>query len=116
MKEIDYERMNDLDRALEIALDAHSGDTDKANEAYIRHPLRVMQAMDTKTERIVALLHDVVEDSEYTLTEIKQEFNKEICDAVDCLTNFVSITTATDRINHPMVTHQRRLSRQCRVC
>lgn len=86
MKEIDYERMNDLDRALEIALDAHSGDTDKANEAYIRHPLRVMQAMDTKTERIVALLHDVVEDSEYTLDEIEQEFNKEICDAVDCLT------------------------------
>lgn len=78
--------MSDLDRALEIALVAHSGDTDKADEAYIRHPLRVMQSMDTETERIVALLHDVVEDSEYTLDDIEQKFNEDIRNAVDCLT------------------------------
>jgi len=78
--------MNELDRAIEIALDAHAGDRDKAGETYIRHPLRVMQAMDTETERIVAVLHDVVEDSHYTLAEIEEEFGKEVRDAVDCLT------------------------------
>lgn len=86
MRDLDREQMNDLDRALVLALVAHSGETDKAGETYIRHPLRVMQAMDTETERIVALLHDVVEDSECTLDEIEQEFNEEIRDAVDCLT------------------------------
>lgn len=86
MREVDRESMSEFDRALEMALVAHSGDTDKADEAYLRHPLRVMQAMDTETERIVALLHDVVEDSDYTLDDIEQEFNKDIRDAVDCLT------------------------------
>lgn len=86
MPESDEESKTDLDRALEMALTAHSGETDKAGEAYIRHPIRVMQAMDTETERIVALLHDVVEDSEYTLDDIECEFNEEVRDAVDHLT------------------------------
>lgn len=55
--------MDDLERAIEIALDAYEGQTDKAGETYIRHPLRVMEAMDTRRERIVAVLHDVVEDA-----------------------------------------------------
>ena len=78
--------MNDLERAIDIAVDAYAGQTDKAGETYIRHPLRVMQAMSTDRERVVALLHDIVEDSEYTLDEIEQEFSAEVRDAVDALT------------------------------
>lgn len=78
--------MAGLDRAIAIATKAHAGETDKAGSTYIRHPLRVMRAMDTETERIVAVLHDVVEDSEWTLSEIEAEFDTEIRDAVDCLT------------------------------
>ena len=78
--------LNDLERAIEIALHAHAGDTDKAGETYIRHPLRVMEAMDTERERIVAVLHDVVEDSEWTFDQIEDEFDKDIRDAVELLT------------------------------
>lgn len=78
--------MNDLKQAISIALDAHTEQTDKADETYIRHPLRVMVQMDTDTERIVAVLHDVVEDSEYNLDQIEERFGVDIRDAVDALT------------------------------
>lgn len=88
--------MSDLERAIEIALDAHAGERDQAGETYIRHPLRVMQAMDTETERIVAVLHDVVEDSPYTLADLEEEFNREVRDAVDRLTKKEDERTAMD--------------------
>lgn len=78
--------MNDLERAIEVALTAHTGDTDKAGATYIRHPLRLMEQMDTEAERIAAVLHDVVEDSAYRLDEIEKEFGTQIRDAVDALT------------------------------
>ncbi|MDR5674747.1 HD domain-containing protein [Halalkaliarchaeum sp. AArc-GB] len=78
--------MNDLERAIDLAVDAYAGQTDKANETYIRHPLRVMEEMDTERERVVAVLHDVVEDANYTLEVIEQEFGLDIRDAVDALT------------------------------
>ena len=78
--------MNDLERAIELAVSAHAGETDKAGETYIRHPLRVMEAMETETERVVAVLHDVVEDTSYSLGDIDDLFDTEIRDAVDALT------------------------------
>jgi GTP pyrophosphokinase len=78
--------VNDLDRAIEIALDAHEDQTDKAGATYIRHPLRLMQQMETEQTRISAVLHDVVEDSDYSLSDIENKFNTEIRNAVDSLT------------------------------
>lgn len=78
--------MNDLERAIKIALDAHTGDTDKSDATYIRHPLRVMEKMDSETERVVAVLHDVVEDSGYELREIENAFGSDVCEAVEALT------------------------------
>ena len=78
--------MNDLERAIEIALTAHTGDTDKAGATYIRHPLRVMEEMGSETERIVAVLHDVVEDTEYELGDIEKKFSSDVRAAVDALT------------------------------
>lgn len=51
-----------LERAVAIATAAHSGQTDKAGADYILHPLRVAEAVSTVDEKIVAMLHDVVED------------------------------------------------------
>lgn len=51
-----------LQRAIEIAVEAHRDQSDKAGAPYILHPLRVMMSVDTDEERIVAVLHDVVED------------------------------------------------------
>lgn len=78
--------MNDLERAIELAVTAHTGETDKAGATYIRHPIRVMQQMDTEEERVAAVLHDVVEDASYTLDDIEDEFGATIRDAVDALT------------------------------
>lgn len=78
--------MNDLEEAIQLAVEAHEGDTDTAGATYIRHPLRLMEQMDTEQERIVAVLHDVVEDSEKDLEEIEEKFGREVRDAVDALT------------------------------
>jgi (p)ppGpp synthase/HD superfamily hydrolase len=78
--------MSPLEQAIEIALESHEDDTDKAGEPYIRHPLRVMEAMETDEERIAAVLHDVVEDADETLDDIECKFGTEIRDAVDALT------------------------------
>jgi guanosine-3',5'-bis(diphosphate) 3'-pyrophosphohydrolase len=55
-----------LERAIEIAAAAHAGQTDKGGEPYILHPLRVMFRMHSVEEKIVAVLHDVVEDSNWS--------------------------------------------------
>jgi len=80
--------MSTLDRAIQIAAQAHAGQKDKAGEPYILHPLRVMLAVQGETERIVAALHDVVEDSEeWTFERLREEgFAEEILEALDYLT------------------------------
>lgn len=77
----------DLERALEIAAQAHSGQKDKAGQPYILHPLRVMQACTADAERIVAILHDVVEDSDWTLDDLRREgLAEDLVVAVDAMT------------------------------
>lgn len=79
--------MATLERALEIAADAYRGQTDKGGAPYVLHPLRLMMQMNTEEERIVALLHDVVEDSDCTLTDLRDKgFSDRVVSAVDTLT------------------------------
>lgn len=79
--------MSSLERAIAIASTAHSGQRDKAGQPYILHALRVMFAVNTEDERITAVLHDVVEDSDVTLAQLKAEgFSAAVLAAVDALT------------------------------
>ncbi len=79
--------MAGLERAIVMATGAHNGQYDKGGEPYILHALRVMLSMNTEQHRIVAVLHDVVEDSaEIRLPEIEQAFGARIAAAVDALT------------------------------
>jgi (p)ppGpp synthase/HD superfamily hydrolase len=79
--------MTSLEKAIKIALTAHQGQKDKAGAPYILHPLRLMQQMQDETEQIVAVLHDVTEDSRYSLESIRKEgFSKKIIAALECLT------------------------------
>lgn len=79
--------MSTLERAIQIAAAAHAGQTDKAGEPYILHPLRVMLRVHTEHERITAVLHDVVEDSPVTLAELAAAgFPPAVIDAVAALT------------------------------
>jgi (p)ppGpp synthase/HD superfamily hydrolase len=79
--------MSTLTRAIEIATEAHKGQFDKSGKDYIGHPLRVMEMGKTEDEKIVGVLHDVVEDSPWTFQELEAEgFSKQITDALRCLT------------------------------
>ena len=56
--------------AFEIAKEAHAGQTDKAGLDYILHPLQVAAEMTTDEEKAVALLHDIIEDTDVTANEL----------------------------------------------
>lgn len=76
-----------IEQAISIALTAHAGKLDKGGNVYILHPLRLMNAMNTPEEKIVALLHDVVEDSNITIPQLKEKgFPGKILKAVAVLT------------------------------
>jgi (p)ppGpp synthase/HD superfamily hydrolase len=78
--------MPTIEDAIRLALDKHHGQTDKSGAPYILHPLRVMAQMQTETERIVAVLHDVVEDSDVTLDALRDMgYSEEIAAAIDHL-------------------------------
>ena len=80
---------NMLGRALAIAYEVHQNQTDKAGAPYILHPVRVMVRMTDRHATLVALLHDVVEDSggTWTLERLRSEgFPDEVVSAVDALT------------------------------
>ncbi len=56
-----------LEDAIQIAAQAHKGQSDKAGAPYILHPLRMMMRLKTEAEMITAILHDVVEDTDWTI-------------------------------------------------
>jgi len=79
--------MSTLERAIEIAAAAHKGQVDKAGQPYILHPIRVMLRVSSEHERMAAILHDVVEDTEVTLDQLAQEgFPAAVLSAVRALT------------------------------
>jgi hypothetical protein len=63
--------MSMLDAALQIAVRAHAGQKDKAGLPYITHPLRVMARVQGEAAQIVAVLHDVVEDTSKSLDDLR---------------------------------------------
>ena len=76
-----------LERAIEIAVKHHKGQIDKAGQPYILHPLRLMLAMPTEVERIVAVLHDIVEDTPITFEDLRKlGFAEKIVAAIECVT------------------------------
>ena len=76
-----------LERAIEIAVEAHKGQVDKGGSPYILHPLRVMMSVHGELEKIVAVLHDVVEDSNWTFEALLAEgFSIEVIEALKSVT------------------------------
>lgn len=62
-----------LEKAIKIAVNAHHEQTDKSGKPYIFHPLRVMNNVNTEEEKIVAILHDVLEDTDISINDLKAE-------------------------------------------
>ena len=79
--------MPNLENAIALAVKEHAGQTDKAGEPYILHPLRVMFRLNSEDERIVAVLHDVVEDSELSFGDLRRcGFSETVIDGLRAVT------------------------------
>lgn len=77
-----------LEDAIKLALEAHAGQKEKDGSPYILHPLRLMAQMDTEEERMAAVLHDVVEDTELTLDDLRSRgYPERVVELVDLLTH-----------------------------
>ena len=74
-------------KAMIIAYNAHMNQFDKAGVPYIYHPIHLAEQMETETECIVALLHDVVEDTDVTFKDLEKEFPKDLIEALKLLTH-----------------------------
>lgn len=74
------------EKAYRLASRVHAGQRDKGGNLYIYHPLAVADMVEKPEEKIVALLHDVVEDTPVTIAELEKEFPKVIVQAVELLT------------------------------
>ena len=82
---MDYNEL--YDKALQIAIRAHKGQKDKAGHDYILHPIRVSERCDDPRAKIVALLHDTIEDTDVTADYLREEgFTEEIVEAVLAVT------------------------------
>ncbi|MDO4703071.1 phosphohydrolase [Tannerella sp.] len=79
--------MSTIERAIEIAVAAHKGQKDKSGADYILHPLRVMERGKSEIEKVCGVLHDVVEDSEWTFEKLEKEgFSDEVIAVLRCVT------------------------------
>ena len=75
------------ERALAFAVKAHEGQVDKAGVPYVEHPVTVASYVDGEIAKAVALLHDVLEDTDATEEELREKFGDEVTDAVVVLTH-----------------------------
>ncbi len=79
--------MSTLEQAIALAVEAHRGQVDKNGAPYILHPLRVMLRLESDLEKIVGVLHDVVEDSAFTFEDLRQRgYAEEVITALDGVT------------------------------
>lgn len=79
--------MPTLEDAIALAVKAHRGQVDRVGQPYVLHPLRVMFQLEHEVDRIVAVLHDVVEDTEVTMDDLRQAgYGEEIIAALDGVT------------------------------
>ena len=74
-------------RAMQIAYNAHHGQVDKAGMPYIFHPMHLAESMEDEISCCTALLHDTVEDTDITFSDLEMEFPKAVLDALKLLTH-----------------------------
>ncbi len=74
-------------KALKISFNAHKDQLDKSGMPYVYHPFHLAEQMDDEYSTCVALLHDVVEDTDTTLDDLAKIFPKEVTDAIALMTH-----------------------------
>lgn len=100
----DLELYSDLlEKAINIAIYGHARQKDSLGNPYILHPLKVMMSMRTHKEKIVAILHDLIEDTNFTIDDLKKlGFPEDIRIALDFLThkNYDNYENYIEKITH----------------
>ena len=92
-------------KAMKIAFEAHKNQTDKSGIPYIYHPVHLAEQMDCEDTICVALLHDVVEDTNITFEELQAEgFSKEIIEALKLLTHDDAVPYVKEIKKNPIAT------------
>ena len=74
-------------KAMKLCFEAHKEQKDKSGLPYVFHPFHLAEQMKDEVTTVVALLHDVVEDTEVTLDDLSKEFPAEIIDAISLMTH-----------------------------
>ena len=88
-------------KAFNLSMEAHEGMRRKSGEPYIYHPLEVAQICVEEiglgtTSIVAALLHDVVEDTDYEVEDIRREFGPKVAQIIDGLTKISGVGSSTD--------------------
>lgn len=79
-------------KAIELCYKAHAGQVDKSGLPYVHHPLHLAEQMDDEVSTVAALLHDVVEDTQYSFADLENMgFGDEVLDALRLLTHDDSV-------------------------
>ena len=74
-------------KAMNIAYQAHHGQTDKCGCPYVFHPFHLAEHMQDEFTTCVALLHDVVEDTDMTIEKLAEDFPEPVIEAIRLLTH-----------------------------
>lgn len=75
-------------KALKLCFEAHKNQLDKSGMPYVFHPFHLAEQMKDETTVVVALLHDVIEDTEYTVNDIRSMgFDESVINALSLLTH-----------------------------
>jgi len=75
-------------KAIKLMFEAHKDQTDKSGLPYVFHPFHLAEQMKDEATTVTALLHDVVEDTDYTIEDLEtMGFGKDVCDALRLLTH-----------------------------
>ena len=79
-------------KAIKISFNAHKNQVDKSGMPYVFHPFHLAEQMDDEYSVCVALLHDVIEDTDITIEDLKAEgFPKEVINAIELMTHSDSV-------------------------
>lgn len=80
-------------KALEICFNAHKEQKDKAGLPYVFHPFHLAESMDDELSTVCALLHDVIEDTDYTFSDLRKAgFPEEVIDVLSFLTHVDTVS------------------------
>ena len=103
-------------KALSICYEAHKDALDKSGMPYVFHPFHLAEQMKDETTTVVALLHDVVEDTDYTFEKLREEgFGDDVLDALRLLTRTDDVRTEEEYLAYVLKIKENPIARAVKI-